>query len=109
MWKNRDNYWARGATALAFILSAILSSCELDRWLPIEPGVYGPTSRAMTSGAIETLEVDRDNQLAKFRLADGGQIVVSFSPRDRVDWPSGCPANIGSSIMKIWTSMRRLW
>jgi hypothetical protein len=101
MLKNEDKYWLRGALPLVLILGAMLSGCGLDSWLTLEPGMYGPTTRAMTTGAIETLEVDRENQLATFRLVDGSRIVVSFSARDRADWPSGCPANIGSSTMEV--------
>ena len=101
MWKNEDNYGPRVAVVLVFILGVSLTGCRFDGWLPLEPGVYGPTPRAMTSGAIETLQVNRDSQLATFHLADGSRTVVSFSSRDREEWPSGCPANIGSSIMEV--------
>jgi len=86
---------------LVFIVGAMLSGCGLDSWLPLEPGMYESASGPMTTGAIETLDVDRENQLATFRLVDGSRIVVSFSARDRADWPSGCPANIGSSTMEV--------
>jgi hypothetical protein len=101
MWKIEDNCGSRVAIVLVFILGAILSGCGFDKWLPLEAGMYGPDSRAKTSVAIETLEVDLENQLATFRLADGSQSAVSFSPRDRTDWSSGCPANIGSSVMEV--------
>ena len=101
MCSNEENDGPRIAVVLVFILGALLSGCGLDSRLPLEQGVYGPTTRAVTTGAVETLEVDRDNQQATFQVADGSRLVVSFSARDRADWPSGCPANIGSSIMEV--------
>ncbi len=55
----------------------------------------------MTTGTIETLQLNGESQVATFHLADGSRIVVSISARDRTDWPSGCPANIGSSNMEV--------
>jgi hypothetical protein len=83
------------------LLGAILSGCGLNRWLPLEPGVYMPTSNATTAGSIESLEVERGNHLATFHSADGATTVVSFSSRDKLDWPTGCPANIGSTYMEV--------
>lgn len=60
-----------------------------------------PTSNAATAGSIESLEVDRGNHLATFHSADGATTVVSFSSRDKLDWPTGCPANIGSTYMEV--------
>lgn len=62
----------------AISIAAILSACEPKRWLPLEPGVYGSTIGPAMPGAVETLEVDRENQLATFRAAAGRRIVVSF-------------------------------
>ncbi|MDY6876648.1 MAG: hypothetical protein SWK90_10680 [Chloroflexota bacterium] len=36
-----------------------------------------------------------------FTLTDGTEIVASFVPRDRAEWPSGCPANINSTRMEV--------
>ena len=59
-------------------------------------------ARAPAAGqAIRGLGIDRDTRVAVFTLADGSEIIASFAPRDRTEWPSGCPANIGSTRMEV--------
>ncbi len=91
----------KATVLLPILIAMILSACRLNRWLPLESGVYSPTSGAMTTGSIETLQLNSESQVATFHLTDGSRIVVSISARDRTDWPSGCPANIGSSNMEV--------
>lgn len=87
---------------LLAVLGVMLSGCLLvSRWLPIEPGLYRPESGAAMALAIKSLEVDREDQLATFQLADGSRVILSFSSRDRSDWQVGCPANIGSTYMEF--------
>lgn len=89
---------------LSIVLSAVLSGCALNRWLQLEPGVYTllPNRGSVeATTAVEELEVNRDNQLVKFIFGNGSQVEASFSFRERVTWPAGCPANIGSTFMEI--------
>lgn len=59
-------------------------------------------ARAPAAGqAIRGLGIDRDTRVAVFTLADGSEIIASFASRDRAGWPSGCPANIGSTRMEV--------
>jgi hypothetical protein len=100
MSKNEYPFHVSAIILMMVILSAILSGCVLNRWLPFESGVYKPLPNA-AAGSIMSIEVDRENHLAMFHLADGSRIIVSFSSRARKDWPSGCPTNIGSTHMEV--------
>ncbi|UCG25947.1 MAG: hypothetical protein JSW55_08180 [Chloroflexota bacterium] len=99
----KNKYRARvGATIpLLILLNAILGGCAFDRWLSLEPGLYRLGSNMAAARFVESLEVDRDNGLATFRMPDGATTVVSFTSRDRSDWPTGCPANIGATYMEV--------
>lgn len=39
--------------------------------------------------AIREMKIDRDERAGVFTLADGSQIVTSFTPRGRADWSEG--------------------
>lgn len=102
MLKNRGKERSRGTILGVIVLGVMLSGCGLaNKWLPIESGVYRPESNAAMALFIESLEINRENQLATFHLADGSRAVLSFSSRDEVDWLIGCPANIGSTYMEF--------
>lgn len=99
----KNEYPSQFRTILLLLMApvAILCACQFDRWLSLETGLYEPVSRTAAAALIDSLEVDRDNRLATFNMSDGATIAVSFSARDRSDWPSGCPTNIGSSYMEV--------
>jgi hypothetical protein len=94
---------AFAALALATIL---LSACSLDRRASVEDGTYtvlhgGAVRYLAVAREIHSLEIDRDQNLMTLTLRDGSQIVASFVPRNRKDWPDGCPTNIYSTRMEV--------
>ena len=92
-------------TTLA-LAGVLLSACSIDSWVEVEPGEYAilqgglATDRAAGHG-IETLRIDRDARQVVLTQVEGSQIVDSFVPRDRSEWPSGCPSNINSTRMEV--------
>jgi hypothetical protein len=90
--------------ALVVLLGSWLTGCSTHRWLEIAAGEYAPVRGAGASGPASTMEavrVDRDNQTAWFMLTDGSQVIVSFTPLPRAEWPAGCPTNIYSTYMEV--------
>jgi hypothetical protein len=96
---------------LLLILSTLLVGCALGacsttRWAEIESGVYvvvdgGGGSDQAARWAIRRLEIDQDARIAVLVLADGSETVIPFVPRERTEWPAGCPSNIGSTRMEV--------
>lgn len=96
----------RATIVLAILTAFVLAGCSADRWVEVEPGEYVVANRAGTTNTtapaeIQKLEIDRDKRLAIFTLVDESERVVSFAPRDRAVWPSGCPANFNSTRMEV--------
>jgi hypothetical protein len=86
------------------ILLALLAGCGVDRHVKVSAGEYIPIRDAGTpdyASAIETVRIDRENQIAWFVLTDGSQLIVSFTPRARAAWPAGCPTNVSSTRMEV--------
>ena len=78
----------------------------MDRWAVVEPGEYtvvhdGAAATMAVAREIQRLNIDRDESLMVFTLVDGSEIVASFVPRDRTEWPAGCPTNIHSTRMEV--------
>jgi hypothetical protein len=99
---------ARSLTLVAVIACFLWSvtGCALDRWAGVEPGTYTvvrSAGRASETAAreIRKLEIDREAETATFTLVDGSQVAVSFTPRDRSDWPAGCPSNVNNTRMEV--------
>jgi hypothetical protein len=101
----------RWSSVVAFVLSAFLAWCTLagcstTRWMGVEPGEYvvgrgqGEAHEA-AARVIQKMQIDRDERVAVFTLVDGSEIVASFVPRDRADWPPGCPTNIYTHRMEV--------
>jgi hypothetical protein len=92
---------------LAIALASVpLAGCSMDRWAKAEPGEYAaiPGEAAITmpvAREIQTLAIDRAASLLVLTLVDGTEIVAPFVPRDRAEWPSGCPTNIHSTRMEV--------
>ena len=88
---------------LAALVGSALSGCS--RSAMVESGeyivadAYGEADEANIRAV--TLEINRDERLAAFTLADGSEIVTSFMPRAG-KWPSGCPSNIGVTNMEVF-------
>lgn len=90
--------------ALVVLLGSLLSGCLTGRWVEIAAGEYAPVRAAgasASSSAIDAVRVDRDNQAAWFMLSDGSQVIVSFTPLPRAEWPAGCPTNVYSTHMEV--------
>mgnify|MGYP001814009311 CR=1 FL=1 len=88
------------------LVTVLLSACSLDRRATVEPGAYailddGAARSLAVAREIQSLEIDRDQNLMTLTLLDGSQIVASFVPRERQDWADGCPTNINSTRMEV--------
>jgi len=97
---------ARATIAVIILVGCTLVGCSMNRWVEVESGTYAPTRGIGAAGqaaarTIQEVKIDRDHQTATFTLADGSEIVTSFVPRARAEWPAGCPANIGSTRMEV--------
>jgi len=91
---------------LTVLVGCTLSGCSTARWAGVESGEYvvvcgGGEANEVAMRAIQKMEIDRDQRVAVFTLVDGSEIVTSFVPRDRAEWPAGCPTNIGSTHMEV--------
>jgi hypothetical protein len=89
--------------ALTFVA---LTGCSMDRWVEVEGGDYVlvDTESVHASPAadlINGMHIDRENNSIKLMLVDGSTITNSFSARPKQEWPSGCPANLGSTRMEV--------
>jgi len=87
-------------------LLATLTGCTLDRWAAVEPGTYTVVQSAgraseIATREIRTLEIDREANTATLTLTDGSDITRPFTPRDRSDWPAGCPSNLNNTRMEV--------
>jgi len=88
------------------VAAALLGGCSLDRWAEVEPGAYtvvqgGAASAMPVAREIQGLVIDRDEGVIVLTLADGSEIAASLAPRDRAEWPAGCPGNIQSTRMEV--------
>jgi hypothetical protein len=87
------------------VAAVLLGGCSLDRWAKVEPGAYTPIHEGAATmpvaREIQGLEIDRDGGVMVLTLVDGTEIAAPFVPRDRSEWPAGCPANIQSTRMEV--------
>jgi hypothetical protein len=95
-----------GFVLTGFLAACTLTGCSTTRWVGIESGQYvvdfdSSKSSEVTLRAIQNMEVLRDEGVTVFTLANGSEIVTSFVPRDRANWPAGCPAMLGSTRMEV--------
>ena len=97
-----------GILTLAFtIVLTIFSGCSFDKYVEVTEGKYIPvntgTANHDDSGIrlIESMTVDRQNETLEIHLTDGTVIDSAFISRLKEEWPSGCPANIGSTKMEV--------
>jgi len=87
-----------------YVLLGCLAGCSTTRWAGIESGEYAVVSdrgeaNEVAMRAIRNMKIDRDERVAVFALADSSEIMTSFVPRDRTEWPAGCPEKrIGSTV-----------
>jgi hypothetical protein len=91
---------------LSVLVGCVLVGCATDTWAAVDPGAYvvvsgwGEANKAAMR-AIQKMEIDRDKRIAVFTLDDGSEIVASFVPRARAEWPTGCPTNVASTHMEV--------
>jgi hypothetical protein len=104
---NRRKKTSLPVAVVAFALVALaLGGCSMDRRARVEPGEYAVVHEgvgAALPGAreLQGLRIDRDESRVVLTLVDGSEIVGSFVPRDRAEWPAGCPTNIYSTRMEV--------
>ena len=90
----------------ASLVSVALSGCSMTRWLAVASGEYivtpcqGETYDAAPL-AVRQLRIDRNDDVAVFTLANGAEIAAALTPRNREDWPSGCPTNVFDHRMEV--------
>lgn len=88
------------------IFVTIFSGCSFDRWVEVADGDYIPIAESSShddtaTRLIERMIVNRENNAIAIILKDGSVISTYFTARPKQDWPSGCPANIGSTRMEV--------
>lgn len=91
------------AVVLTFALTA---GCSMDRWVEVRSGDYIPVDNesiydSPATGMVDSMQIDRQNNTMKLVLTDGSIISSALSARPKEDWPSGCPANLGSTRMEV--------
>jgi hypothetical protein len=103
--KRKETPAVVAVVALALV-AVLLAGCSMYRWAEVEPGEYvvlrgGGAADTAALQSIQKLRIDRDNRRMVLSLVDGSEIVTSFVPRARSEWPSGCPSNIHSTRMEV--------
>lgn len=94
-------------TSALIIILTIFSGCSFDKYVEVTEGEYIPVNTGTAyhddSGTrlIQSMTVDRKNETLEIRLTDDTVIQSSFISRPKKGWPSGCPANIGSTRMEV--------
>jgi len=93
-------------TVTASLLACALSGCSMTRWLEVPPGEYVVTrcpgqSTGGSPRTVQQLRVDRDSDRAVFVMTNGAEITTALTPRDKSDWPSGCPTNVLDHRMEV--------
>jgi len=91
----------------AVIITTIVAGCSFDKWVEVAEGDYIPINTEIREhddsviSIIESMTIDRGKNTIEVRLRDGDMINTTFTPRPKKEWPSGCPANIGSTRMEV--------
>jgi hypothetical protein len=92
--------------AFAMLVECVLAGCAMNKQVEIEPGVYvvvpGPgEANKIAMRVIKQMEIDRDKRIMILTLLDNSKIHAEFVPRDRAEWPTGCPTNVASTRMEV--------
>jgi hypothetical protein len=92
-------------TALA-LTGIIIAGCSMDRWARVAPGEYAvlndwAAANSAAARVIQRLDIDREPGMLVLTRVDGSKIITSFVPRDKTEWPSGCPTNVYSTRMEV--------
>ncbi|UCC18039.1 MAG: hypothetical protein JSU58_05665 [Dehalococcoidales bacterium] len=94
-------------TSILILITAMILGCSFDKRLEVAEGDYIPVfieTRGHDNSGINqivSMTVDRGEEIIKIRLTDGSSINAPFSAIPEQEWPSGCPASIGSSRMEV--------
>jgi hypothetical protein len=105
--RDRRNAMAvAGVIAALALFGVLVSGCSMSRWAEVEPGEYvalhgSPATHDIAARRTEKLVIDRDRRQILLTFADGSEILTSFVPRERAEWPSGCPSNVNSTRMEV--------
>lgn len=96
----------RTACLLSLLLLLALPGCIRHSWVEVESGQYSQVqasdlSSRLAAREIQSLYVDRDKATATITLADGSELVLAFTARERTEWPAGCPTNINHTYMEV--------
>lgn len=80
------------------LLVGCLAGC--DRHVQVLAGSYvvGATTGAPTPTSIT---IDRENATVWLHFENGTAVISAYTARPRTAWPSGCPANLGSTRMEV--------
>lgn len=98
---------AMGMTILTVaLITATSFGCAFDKYVEIAGGEYVPVSSGSLRvdevvSTIKGMTVDKDKKNIEIELESGSIIGARFTGRPRDEWPSGCPANIGSTKMEV--------
>lgn len=95
------------AWMMGMILILVGSACSADKYLSIDPGSYSvQDNRNQLAGApgpfVQGIVVDPDTQQLTVILRKGEPLQIPYTPRDRSEWPSGCPGNLYSQRMEVF-------
>ena len=105
MSSRRKKTTLAAAMMVLALAAVLLGGCSLDRWAEVETGAYTPihggAATMPVAREIQGLEIDRGEGVMVLTLVDGSEMVASFVPRDRTEWPAGCPTNIRSTRMEV--------
>jgi hypothetical protein len=87
-------------------MATLFAGCSFDRWVEIAEGDYVPIDAVAShddSGTrlIESMTIDHDKNIVEIHLRNGSIIDANFTSRPKKEWPSGCPANFGSTRMEV--------
>ena len=94
-------------TIVSFGLTiTLLDGCSFDRYVKVEAGEYFPVETGSFHDSpavslISSLQIDREDNTMELGLVNGSIISSALSARSKQDWPSGCPANLGSTRMEV--------
>ena len=92
---------------IGMIMVLISAGCSLDRYLPIDSGYYAvQRSEEREAGHpppwIQVVEINRDRKEVILTLRKGAPVQVPYLPREKMDWPAGCPGNLFSQHMEVF-------
>lgn len=88
-------------SVLVGVIMSIPLGCSIDRWAEVEPGEYVVIDVHGKFNGIEKLLVERESNAITIKFKDGSQVVTTFVPRKKQEWPAGCPSNIGATRMEV--------